>query len=226
MDEAVRDGLFELATHMYVTPGSGVKLSVIEAIDRRLIEIKDTSFRTSYELEDSIRIRFVVDSFTGDIVPLNIALARKLIKIDTKSATMLGENEVLTLGQAYTAGLAFTEYDLDGRGRAELGLRVHLVRKSNNGRVMSLKSALVKGWISPERHVYVDKMARHKITGGGYEEFRFSQAVDMDLLILRVDAKEQRNNKHVLAKEQPNKAKINQTGSRNVLARSRSNNFL
>ncbi len=51
------------------------------------------------------------------------------------------------------------------------------IRKSTTGKNMSLKSALAKSWVNTDRRVYIDKQLN--------EEMPFSQALDLDLVVLK-----------------------------------------
>jgi hypothetical protein len=228
LDEAIRTGLFDIATRMYTSPlRPRQKLTLVEAIDQKLIEIKNADFHVSYDLVVDevdrktsrsytrvVAIRFVVDSFTGDVVPLNVAVAKSLVRIDQSGqATLIGGDRVMTLKRAYAAGLALTVADIDDNAR-KLNFKVYLARKSTTGKVMSSRSALAKSWVSVEKRVYIDKMSEN-------EEFRFSQAIDMDLLILRVE-----DESKVAPAEQRLKV-VDGSGSRAPLVpRSKSNNVI
>ncbi len=132
LDEAIRTGLFDIGTRMYTSPlNPRLKLTLIEAIDQKMIEIKNTDFHVSYDLvvEELDRktnktfskvaaIRFVVDSFTSDVVPLNVAVAKSLVRIDESGqASLIGNDGVMSLKKAYANGLAFTVADIDENAR-------------------------------------------------------------------------------------------------------------
>jgi hypothetical protein len=202
LDEAIRGRLFDIATRMYYSPVSNAKLTLVEAIEQNVIKIKNTAdFHVSYELvvddvdkrtgqsfAKVVSIRFVVDSFTSDVVPLNVAVARSLVRIDaaTNTATLVGSGgRVISLKKAYAQKRAFTQADVDENARG-VDFRVYLARKASTGKVMSSRSALAKSWVSVDKRLYIDRT--------NDEELKFSQAIDMDLLILRVvDESEQDN---------------------------------
>lgn len=66
--------------------------------------------------------------------------------------------------------------DLDRPDSDRAKFKVAMVKKSTTGKNMSVKSALAKNWLNFERRVYIDKQTN--------QEIPFSQAVDMDLLVL------------------------------------------
>lgn len=72
--------------------------------------------------------------------------------------------------------MALTVDDLDRPNSKRANFKVALVKKSTTGKNMSVKSALAKNWLNFERRVYIDKQTN--------QEIPFSQAVDMDLLVL------------------------------------------
>ncbi len=77
---------------------------------------------------------------------------------------------------AYAKYLALTVDDLDRPDSDRAKFKVAMVKKSTTGKNMSVKSALAKNWLNFDRRVYIDKQTN--------QEIPFSQAVDMDLLIL------------------------------------------
>ncbi len=89
---------------------------------------------------------------------------------------------------------------------------MYLARKSTTGKVMSSRSALAKSWVSVDKRVYIDKMSEN-------EEFKFSQAIDMDLLILRVDDE-------VTQPSLEERIKIVDASGKHMLTRSKSSNVI
>lgn len=191
LDEAIRKNLFNPLTRMYMAHDDQA-ISLVEAVDQQLIKMKQSKLTTSIALviNDSkrkfssvVNIRYIVDSFTDDIVPVYQAVSRNLIKLDSAnpgaSSLVDSTGKVLSLEEAYKTGLALTTDDLDDNPRG-LVLKIHLIKKSDTGKVMSLKTALVKSWLSVDRRVYIDKQNQNS-------EYKFSQAVDMDLIVMRVD---------------------------------------
>ncbi|RNA44606.1 microtubule-actin cross-linking factor 1-like isoform X4 [Brachionus plicatilis] len=193
LSEAVETGIFDVNTTMYVDGRTGKKLTMVEAIDQNLIKIGDKNFRPSFKLTveqtdrnfvkniKTLCIRFIVDLFTQQVVPVNVASHKKLINTD--NGTYVAFEKIIGLKEAYDKCLALTCDDLDRHNSARGKFRVVCVRKSTTGKNMSLKSALAKNWINLERRVYIDKMTN--------EEMPFSQAVDMDLLVLKSSADDQ-----------------------------------
>ena len=90
---------------------------------------------------------------------------------------------MLPLKTAYRKYLALTVDDLDRPDSKRAKFKVALVKKSTTGKNMSVKSALAKNWLNFERRVYIDKQTNHEIP--------FSQAVDMDLLVLIANIEEE-----------------------------------
>lgn len=82
----------------------------------------------------------------------------------------------MSLKSAYCNHLALTVDDLDRPNSERAKFKVALVKKSTTGKNMSVKSALAKNWLNFDRRVYIDKQTN--------QEIPFSQAVDMDLLVL------------------------------------------
>lgn len=189
LDEAIDAGLFDVASAMYIDPRNGKKLTMIDAIDQGLIKIANKNFRTSYKLtiEDldknfvknirSFTIRYVIDPFNAEIIPINVAVLKDIVNLD--NGTYTDEDEVITFKEAYERGLALTVDDLNNAESKRVRFFVNSVRKSTTGKVMSLKSALAKSWLNQDRRVYIDKQTN--------EEMPYSQAVDLDLLVLKVD---------------------------------------
>jgi hypothetical protein len=73
--------------------------------------------------------------------------------------------------------LAFTVEDLNSPDSKRAKFNVQTVRKSTTGKNMSIKSALAKSWINVDRRLYIDKQLN--------EEMPFSQALDLDLIVLK-----------------------------------------
>lgn len=185
LESAIGLGVFDSETATYVNKLTNERLSLIEAIDQGLVSITDKTFKTSYKLElDKVdkrtnkkishSIRYVVDPLTQDIVPVNVAYSKKLVDLDDGYYI---DYTKLTLKEAYQRCLILTKEDLDNPDSERARFNVVLARKSTNGKNMSVKSALAKNWLNIGRRVYIDKQTN--------EEIPFSQAVDMDLLVLR-----------------------------------------
>ena len=82
----------------------------------------------------------------------------------------------MPIKEAYGKHLALTVDDLDRADSDRAKFKVAMVKKSTTGKNMSVKSALAKNWLNFDRRVYIDKQTN--------QEIPFSQAVDMDLLVL------------------------------------------
>ena len=182
LNEAIDAGIFDVNLTMYVDPRTNKRFTLPEAIEQNLIKIADSNFRPSFKLtvnQDNqikiISIRFIVDSFTKQIQPVNVAYNKKLINLE--NGTYVGYEKIISLEEAYNKYLAFSCDDLDNINSSRAKFKVVCVRKSTTGKNMSLKSALAKNWINLNRNVYIDKMIN--------QEIYFSQAVDMDLLVLK-----------------------------------------
>jgi hypothetical protein len=107
LDEAIRSGIFDVSTGMYTDPRSNKKLTMIDAIDSGLIKLANNNakFRTSYKLQidefdknfvkhiRSHTLRYVVDPFTKDIVPINVAALKGLVDLD--AGTYNGVDKIL-----------------------------------------------------------------------------------------------------------------------------------
>ena len=104
----------------------------------------------------------------------DIAVDKNLINLD--NGTYLGYEKIITLKEAFDKCLALTVDDLDQPDSKRNKYKVAFVRKSTTGKNMSLKSALAKNWLNFGRRVYIDKQTN--------QEIPFSQAIDMDLLVL------------------------------------------
>ena len=186
LEDAIKVGLFDIECAMYNDPRVSKKLTLVDAIDQGLIKIADESFQASYKLtmeENDKRyykhlktysIRYIVHPVTKQIVPLNVAVDKNLVNLD--NGTYFGYEKVITLKEAYEKCLALTVDDLDQSESKRNNYRVAFVRKSTTGKNMSLKSALAKNWLNFGRRVYIDKQTN--------QEIPFSQAIDMDLLVL------------------------------------------
>lgn len=187
LEDAIRIGLFDIDCAMYNDPRIQKKLTLVDAIDQGLIKIADETFQASYKLtveeENEKRyfkslktysIRYIVHPITKQIVPLNIAVDKNLINLD--NGTYLGYEKIITLKEAFDKCLALTVDDLDQPDSKRNKYKVAFVRKSTTGKNMSLKSALAKNWLNFGRRVYIDKQTN--------QEIPFSQAIDMDLLVL------------------------------------------
>lgn len=196
LNEAVEAGIFDINLTMYVDPRTNKKLTLVDAIDQNLIKIADKNFKPSFKLTveendknfvkniKTVSIRFIVDSFTQQIIPVNIADRKKLVNLE--NGTYIGYEKIIGLKEAYDKCLAFTCDDLDKVNSPRGKFKVVCVRKSTTGKNMSLKSALAKNWINLNRKVYIDKMIN--------QEMPFSQAVDMDLLVLKSNYDENTKN--------------------------------
>lgn len=109
LDEAIRTGLFDMATGMYKDSRTGKKLTMIDAIDTGLIKLSsnNAAFRTSYKLQieefdrnfvkhiHSHSLRYVIDPMTREIVPINIAVFKGYLDVD--SGTYTGLDRVISL---------------------------------------------------------------------------------------------------------------------------------
>lgn len=190
LEDAIRVGLFDIDCAMYNDPRLQKKLTLVDAIDQGLVKIADEAFKASYKLtveeENDKRfykslktysIRYIVHPVTKQIMPLNIAVDRNLVNLDT--GTYYGYEKMVSLKEAYEKCLALTVDDLDNPETKRNKYRVAFVRKSTTGKNMSLKSALAKNWLNFGRRVYIDKQTN--------QEIPFSQAIDMDLLVLLGD---------------------------------------
>jgi hypothetical protein len=201
LEEAIRCGLFDIDCAMYNDPRVKKKLTLVDAIDQGLIRIADDSFQASFKLnleeehqqqqEHFIKhnikthtIRYVVHPYTKQIVPLNVAVDRNLINLD--AGTYYSYDKVISLKEAYEKCLVLTVDDLDVPETKRNKYKVAFVRKSTTGKNMSLKSALAKNWLNFERRIYIDKQTN--------QEIPFSQAIDMDLLVLLGNFEEKSNN--------------------------------
>ena len=111
----------------------------------------------------------------------------------------------MPLKQAYGKHLALTVDDLDRPDSDRAKFKVAMVKKSTTGKNMSVKSALAKNWLNFERRVYIDKQTN--------QEIPFSQAVDMDLLVLIANLPE----KHPM-----NASQLGNSSSKDTIASSRS----
>ncbi|CAF0712708.1 unnamed protein product [Brachionus calyciflorus] len=187
LDQAIQTGLFDVSSAMYIDPRTKKRLTLVDAIDLNLIKIGDSNFRPSYKLVieekdrnfvkniKTLSIRFIVDSFTNHVIPVNAAVKKKLLNLD--NGTYVSNERIMNLKEAYDKFLAFTCEDLDSLESKRAKFRVAIIKKSTTGKNMSLKSALAKNWLNLDRRVYIDKQTN--------QEIPFSQAVDMDLLILK-----------------------------------------
>lgn len=96
LDEAIRTGLFDPASGMYKDPRSNKKLTMIDAIDCGLVKLTENNarFKTSYKLQieefdrnfvkhiRSHTLRYVVDPFTREIIPINVAALKGIVDLD------------------------------------------------------------------------------------------------------------------------------------------------
>ncbi len=202
LEDAIKVGLFDIECAMYNDPRANKKLTLVDAIDQGLIKIADESFQASYKLtieENDKRyykhlktysIRYIVHPVTKQIVPLNVAVDKNLVNLDNGS--YFGYEKVITLKEAYEKCLALTVDDLDQPESKRNKYRVAFVRKSTTGKNMSLKSALAKNWLNFGRRIYIDKQTN--------QEIPFSQAIDMDLLVLLGHFEEKPTNDTLKAK--------------------------
>jgi len=187
LDDAIRNGLFDINSAMYIDSRSGQKHTLIDAIDQGFVKIADENFHASYKLimeEENARtsrkvlktypLRYIVYAATKQILPINVAVENNLINL--QAGTYLGGERPLTLRQAYSKCLALTVDDLDRPNSTRAKFKVVMVKKSTTGKNMSVKSALAKNWLNFDRRIYIDKQTN--------QEIPFSQAVDMDLLVL------------------------------------------
>lgn len=187
LDEAINTGLFDVGSAMYIDPRTKKRHTLVDAIDQGLLKIADKDFRASYKLVieendrnfvkniSTLSIRYVVDSFTQQIIPVNVAVSKKLVNLD--NGTYVGYEKIISFKEAYDKFLVFTCDDLDEPESKRAKFRVVVVRKSTTGKNMSIKSSLAKNWLNIGRRIYIDKQTNQDIP--------FSQALDMDLLVLK-----------------------------------------
>lgn len=109
LDEAIRSGLFDIASGMYNDTRTGKKLTMVDAIDSGLIKLSsnNANFRTSYKLQieefdrnfvkhiHSHTIRYVVDPFSREIVPVNIASLKGFVDVD--AGTYNSSNRIISI---------------------------------------------------------------------------------------------------------------------------------
>lgn len=187
MEEAIKIGIFDINSAMYINPKNEKRYTLVDAIDQGYVKIADENFRASYKLimeeehprtlRKSIKtypIRYIVHSITKQIIPINVASDNNLINVN--NGTYIGYEKTLSIKQAYMKYLALTVDDLDRPDSDRAKFKVAMVKKSTTGKNMSVKSALAKNWLNFDRRVYIDKQTN--------QEIPFSQAVDMDLLVL------------------------------------------
>jgi hypothetical protein len=187
LDDAIRLGIFDTGSATYFDSTLNRKLTMVDAIDQGLIKIANKNFHASFKIKEtndnqsivknvkSFSIRYVVDPFTNDIIPLNIADSKKLVNLE--NGTYIGSEKIISLKDAFDKHLAFTTDDIDQPNSVRAKFVIFQVRKSTTKKNMSLKSALAKNWINIDRRVYIDKQTN--------EEMSFSQAIDNDLLVLK-----------------------------------------
>ena len=191
LEEAISAGVFDINSATYLDTASHKKLTLVDAIDLGLVKIANKNFQASYKLNEeeesgvasrgsvknakTYSIRYVLDSFSDEIVPLNIAASKNLVNLE--NGTYKSADKLITLREAYEKCYAFTKNDLDNANSIRARFQVEAVRKSTTRKNMSVRSALAKNWVNVDRRVYVDKQTN--------EEMPFSQAVDLDLLVLK-----------------------------------------
>ena len=187
LDEAISLGIFDINSATYYDSTANRKLTMVEAIDQGVVNISNKNFQTSFKLKaatdnenlvkkvKTYSIRFIVDPFTNEIIPLNVANSKKLINLE--KGTYNSSEKVISLKEAYDSYMALTTDDLDQPESKRAKFVVDSVRKSTTRKNMSLTSALAKNWINIGRRVYIDKQTN--------QEMSFSQAVDSDLLVLK-----------------------------------------
>jgi hypothetical protein len=188
LDEAIRLGIFDINSASYYDSTSNRKLTMVDAIDKGLIKISDKNFHASYKIKEvhdenqkliknvkSFSIRYIVDPFTNNIIPLNVAESKKLVNLE--NGTYIGSDSIISLKEAFDKALAFTTEDIDQPESKRLKFKITSVKKSTTRKNMSLKSALAKNWINVDRRVYLDKQTN--------EELSFSQALDLELLEIK-----------------------------------------
>jgi hypothetical protein len=182
LDNAIKRGIFDMGRRMYNDLKSKRSISMIEAIDQGLIKITDRSFRTSAKItveEDDERkivaVRYVVDSLTQNLIPVNVAVDKGILNIER--SVLFDFERSINLRDAYSNHLAFTTNDLDDPESRRAKFLVQYARKTTTGKKMSVRSALAKNWLNIDRRVYIDKQTN--------TEMPFSQALDLDLLMLK-----------------------------------------
>jgi hypothetical protein len=210
LEEAIDCGLFDSNCGMYIMPHSNQHLSIVEAIDQRLLTIADKTFKSSHMLTlynnttlnnnsdiarkiNRIFIRFIVDTFNGQILPFNVAYRKGFVNIENETIKTNtfdgGDDKKMKFREAYYKYLALTDTDVDTNtfndynlenNRRIVQFNVELVRKTTTGKSMSASSAAAKGWINMKRRTFIDKATTTELT--------WSQAIDMNLLVLTLSS--------------------------------------
>ena len=152
LDEAIRLGIFDINSASYFDSTSNRKLTMVDAIDKGLIKISNKNFHASYKIKEvqgenqkliknvkSFSIRYIVDPFTNDIIPLNVAESKKLVNLE--NGTYIGSDSIISLKEAFDKTLAFTTEDIDQPESKRLKFKITSVKKSTTRKNMSLKSA-------------------------------------------------------------------------------------
>lgn len=186
MVDAIDAGLVKITNaNFHVAYKLSVRAHELDELNNSL-RLTSESFKPKNSKIVTLSIRYVVDPHTLEIIPVNEAHAKNYIDFGDNTLVVRRDDESeqkISLKEAYFSRLAFTCDDLNDpeKNRSKNGAiyNVALVRKSTNGKEMGLKSALLKSWISTDKHVYMDKKTAKEIS--------YSQAVDLGLLILEIN---------------------------------------
>jgi hypothetical protein len=194
IEDAIKQGLFDLNNAVYIDPRSRKRIPMIDAIDQGLIRVLGSQHQQSIKISvekqnfngnahvkniQTQSIRYVVDLTTNQIIPIAQAIKLNLVDLDKGFLFNKKTNTAHKITLAYRKGLALTVDDLDNPQSDRCPFRVDVVRNCNTGKELTQKSALTRCWVSVPRRLYINKNSG--------QEIPLSKAVDMNLIALSID---------------------------------------